>query len=133
MAEEPQARSTNRGWGRTLVFVYGILAFSASGRSTYQLIWHASEAPVPYALSGFAAAVYIVATFTLATGRRRIATAAVFTEMLGVLIVGATVHESNPHKATVWSDFGGGYGYIPLVLPFVGLWWLYRTRPTAAA
>jgi len=34
-----------------------------------------------------------------------------------------------PHDfkdATVWSDFGAGYGFIPLVLPFVGLWWLVR-------
>jgi len=27
----------------------------------------------------------------------------------------------------VWSDFGRGYVFIPLVLPFVGLWWLRRT------
>jgi len=24
--------------------------------------------------------------------------------------------------------FGRGYGFIPLVLPIVGLWWLQRTR-----
>jgi hypothetical protein len=28
--------------------------------------------------------------------------------------------------ATVWSDFGQGYGYVPLILPIVGLWWLLR-------
>ena len=27
---------------------------------------------------------------------------------------------------TVWSDYGIGYGFVPLVLPFVGLWWLLR-------
>jgi hypothetical protein len=26
----------------------------------------------------------------------------------------------------VWSDYGNGYGFVPLVLPFVGLWWLWR-------
>jgi hypothetical protein len=31
-------------------------------------------------------------------------------------------------KATVWTSFGSGYGFIPLVLPFVGLWWLRHTR-----
>ena len=29
-------------------------------------------------------------------------------------------------KASVWSDYGNGYGFVPLVLPFVGLWWLWR-------
>ncbi len=28
---------------------------------------------------------------------------------------------------TVWSGFGEGYGFVPLVLPLVGLWWLRRT------
>jgi hypothetical protein len=29
--------------------------------------------------------------------------------------------------------FGQGYGYVPLVLPLVGLWWLYRHRAAADA
>jgi hypothetical protein len=28
----------------------------------------------------------------------------------------------------VWSGFGAGYGYVPLVLPFLGLWWLWHGR-----
>jgi hypothetical protein len=28
---------------------------------------------------------------------------------------------------TVWSSFGAGYGYVPLVLPVLGLLWLRRT------
>jgi hypothetical protein len=27
----------------------------------------------------------------------------------------------------VWSVYGRGYGFVPLVLPLVGLWWLRRT------
>ena len=30
--------------------------------------------------------------------------------------------------ATVWSDYGAGYGWLPLVLPFVGIAWLWHTR-----
>ena len=30
--------------------------------------------------------------------------------------------------ATVWSDFGAGYGFVPLVLPCVGLAWILRSR-----
>ena len=76
----------------------------------------------------FAAVVYIVATYALATGRRQLALVAVGTELVGVLVVGATsllVPEEFP-DATVWSEFGAGYGFVPLVLPLVGLWWLLR-------
>ena len=31
---------------------------------------------------------------------------------------------------TVWSHFGQGYGFLPLVLPFAGLAWLRANRPT---
>ncbi len=119
---------TGRGFGRVLVFVYGVFAVAATGRSTLQLATEASEAPVPYSLSAFAAVVYIVATYALAAGRRRLALAAVGTELAGVLVVGLTsllVPEEFP-DATVWSEFGAGYGYVPLVLPLVGLWWLLR-------
>ena len=77
---------------------------------------------MPYALSAVAAVVYIVATFALATDRRRLALVAVGIELVGVLVVGLTsllLPEDYP-DATVWSDFGAGYGYVPLVLPVVG-------------
>ncbi len=121
--------ATGRGFGRVLVFVYGIFALSATGRSTVQLATKAGDAPFPYALSAFAAVVYIIATWALATGRRRIAFVAVGIELVGVLVVGLTsvLWPQDYPDATVWSDFGVGYGYVPLVLPFVGLWWLLRT------
>jgi hypothetical protein len=28
----------------------------------------------------------------------------------------------------VWSYFGLGYGYAPVVLPILGLWWAWETR-----
>ena len=30
---------------------------------------------------------------------------------------------------TVWSRFGSGYGWVPAVLPLLGLAWLWHTRP----
>jgi hypothetical protein len=125
---EHAPRATGAGFGRVLVFVYGIFALSATGRSTVQLATKASEAPVPYALSAFAAVVYVVATWALATDRRTLALAAVGIELAGVLLVGVTSTwwpEDYP-DATVWSDFGSGYGFVPLVLPAVGLWWVLR-------
>ena len=114
--------------GRTLVFVYGIFAFAATGRSSLQLSEAAPKLPVPYLLSALAALIYLVATYALATDRRRLALTAVTVELVGVLVVGATsvVLPSDYHEKTVWSQFGAGYGYVPLVLPLVGLWWLLR-------
>lgn len=123
------ASGTGHGFGRILVFVYGVFALSATGRSSAQLATKASEAPLAYGLSAFAAVVYIVATWALATDRRRIALVAVLIELVGVLGVGFTseLWPQDFGDATVWSDFGVGYGYVPLVLPFVGLWWLGRS------
>jgi hypothetical protein len=123
---------TGHGFGRVLVFVYGIFALAATGRSSVQLATKASEAPLPYALSALAGVVYIVATYALATGRRSLALATVGIELVGVLTVGVTslVLPQDYPDATVWSDFGAGYGYVPLVLPMVGLWWLLRGSRT---
>ena len=52
---------------------------------------------------------------------------------VGVLVVGAlTVADAALFPdATVWSDFGAGYGFVPLALPFIGLaWLLHQRRPT---
>lgn len=119
---------TGHGVGRVLVFVYGIFALAATGRSSLQLATKAAEAPVPYTLSAVAGVVYVVATYALATGRRRLALGAVSFELVGVLGVGTTslAFPQDYPDATVWSDFGSGYGYVPLLLPFVGLWWLRR-------
>jgi hypothetical protein len=127
--------STGAGFGRVLVFVYGVFALSATGRSTVQLLTKAGEAPVPYALSAFAALVYIVATWALATDRRTLALVAVGIELVGVVTVGlvSLVWSEHFEDATVWSDFGSGYGYVPLVLPVVGLWWILRGSRGRAA
>lgn len=125
------ARSTGTGFGRVLVFVYGVLAFAASGRASFELTTKFNDAPFPYALSIVAAAVYVVATWALATDRRRVALATVSFELVGVLAVGfgsLLVTDKFP-QASVWSDFGAGYGWVPLVLPMVGLWWLLRPLP----
>lgn len=120
--------ATGAGFGRVLVFVYGILAFAASGRASFELVSKFDEAPVPYALSAVAALVYLIATWAIATDHRRLALGAVSFELVGVLGVGlaSLFWESKFPEASVWSDFGNGYGYVPLVLPVLGLWWLLR-------
>jgi hypothetical protein len=112
------------------VAVYAVFALAASARSIFQLATKADEAPVAYALSALAGVVYVVATFALATDRRRLATAAIGFELVGVITVGvlSLVDGSLFPDETVWSDFGAGYVFIPLVLPFVGLWWVREAR-----
>lgn len=128
-APGPQRR-ISRGFGRVLIVVYGVFAVSALARASVQIVRDFSEAPVAYALSAFAAAVYVVATVALARDARTVATVAVLIELVGVVAVGAlslAAEESFPRE-TVWSGFGRGYGFVPLVLPIVGLWWLWHTR-----
>jgi hypothetical protein len=117
--------STRTGLGRVLVFVYGLFALSATARALVQLGTQASTAPVAYALSLFSGVVYIVATWALATDRRRVAAATIAVELTGVLVIGTLSHPSDLDRASVWSDYGNGYGFVPLVLPLVGLWWLW--------
>lgn len=118
--------------------MYAVFALSATGRSSVQLATKADEAPIPYALSALAALVYIAATVGLARSgprSRRVAWAAVLVELFGVLVVGA-VSVARPgwfDDATVWSEFGGGYGYLPVVLPVLGVAWLLHTRPRGQA
>jgi hypothetical protein len=121
---------TQHGFGRALVAVYAVFTVAATARSIYQLVTKADEAPVAYALSAFAGVVYGLATWALATSNRRIATSAIGFELVGVLGIGALslLDADLFPDETVWSGFGSGYGYVPLVLPFIGLWWLRRTR-----
>ena len=124
---------TNQGLGRVLVLVYAVFALSATGRSSVQLMEKAGEAPLAYALSAVAAVVYCVATYCLAKpgpATTRLAWVAVSVELLGVLVVG-TLTVADPElfpDDTVWSTYGSGYGYVPAVLPFLGLAWLWHVR-----
>ncbi len=116
-----------------LIIVYGILALAATGRSVYEIIAKFDQAPVAYTLSALAAVVYIVATVALiAPGRfwYRVAWATISFELVGVLTVG-TLSIFLPDlfaKASVWSWYGMGYLFIPLVLPVLGMLWLRRNR-----
>ena len=128
-----QVRRTNTGAGRALVAVYGVFALAATARAGVQLATRFGEAPLAYLLSAAAGVIYIIATITLARGTatsRRVAIVAIGIELIGVLTVG-TLSVVDPEafpRATVWSVYGIGYGFVPLVLPVLGLLWLRRTR-----
>jgi hypothetical protein len=126
-----QPASTRTGPGRLLVAVYALFALSACARAGVQIATKFSHAPVAYLLSAFAGAVYIIATVTLAVGSppaRRIAVLSCSIELAGVLAVGtwSLADRASFPDATVWSGYGSGYGFVPLVLPVLGLLWLRR-------
>lgn len=130
MTERESTGWVGSGPGRLLVAVYGIFAVAASSRAGLQLLTRFDEAPAAYLLSALAAVVYAVATVALARSQRRLALLACGFELAGVLVVG-TVSRLLPDAfpdETVWSSYGAGYGFIPLVLPVLGLLRLRRTR-----
>lgn len=131
------------GIGRALVAVYAILALAALGRSSFQILTRFEDAPIAYSLSAVAAVVYVVATLALALGWDRVAWVTISFELAGVLVVG-TISVLAPGVlgldavtpfgggATVWSVFGAGYLFVPLVLPVLGILWLRRRARTGA-
>lgn len=116
-----------------LVAAYGLLALAATGRSVFQVLSEFDKAPLAYSLTALAALIYILATVSLiapGTTWYRIAWVTISFELLFVLTVGTlTIFDANlfPEK-TVWSYYGRGYAFVPLVLPVLGLIWLSRTR-----
>ena len=131
-------RKTATGPGRVLVAVYAIFALAATSRAGVQIGTKFHEAPLAYVLSAFAAVVYILATVALArVGETwwRVALAACSVELLGVLTIGtlSIVDAAAFRHPTVWSVYGEGYLFIPLVLPVIGLYWLRRTAPAKQA
>lgn len=132
---DPLPPTRRSGPGRVLVGIYALFTVAAGSRATVQIIDRFHEAPLAYTLSAFSAAVYALATVMLARRGRtsyRIAVASCTVELLGVLIIGTAslIDPAAFPDATVWSVYGRGYLFIPLVLPVAGLLWLRRTRPS---
>jgi uncharacterized metal-binding protein len=124
--------ATRSGPGRALIAVYALFALAATARSAVQLATKFDKAPLAYLLSALAAVIYIVATVCFARASRtsrRVAVVSCTVELVGVLAVGtaSVLDKAAFPDATVWSLFGGGYGYVPVVLPILGLLWLRRS------
>lgn len=130
--------NTSLGIGRLLIAAYAVLALAATGRAGYELVAKFDQAPLPYALSAASALIYILATIALAKPTpswRRVAYVAVIIELTGVLVIGLAsfmwpdffMYEGKQVR-TVWSYFGIAYGWVPIVLPILGLIWLGKSK-----
>ncbi|AZM52205.1 hypothetical protein DMA15_06055 [Streptomyces sp. WAC 01529] len=126
------------GPGILLLWLYGVMVVGAVSRSAVQIATDFHKAPLAYSLSALAGLVYGFITYSLVRGgetARRAALVCCAAELVGVLAVGAwTLAEPSAFPdATVWSDFGMGYLFIPVILPVTAIFWLVRARRAAAA
>ncbi|GAA4927224.1 hypothetical protein GCM10023237_56120 [Streptomyces coeruleoprunus] len=126
-----------KGPGILLVWLYGVMSVGAVSRSVYQIATEFDRAPLPYSLSAVAAVVYVFITYTLVRGgetARRAALLCCAAELVGVVAVGAwsVIEPTAFPDTTVWSKFGYGYVFIPVLLPVTGILWLRGARDRAA-
>lgn len=137
MTRSGEAEVTRRklvgGPGILLVWLYGVMVVGAVSRSAVQISTDFHKAPLAYTLSALAGLVYGFITYSLVRGgekARRAALVCCAAELVGVLAVGTwtLVEPSAFPDATVWSDFGMGYLFIPVILPVTAIFWLNKAR-----
>ena len=115
--------------GYLLGVSYPVLAFSAAGRSIYQLFIKVdfSNEIGPWT-SFFAACCYLAATLGF-TYRRPwtwwLSLVVLGVESAGTLIIGLlSVLEPEMIGSSVWRLFGIDFAFLPLMQPFAGIAWL---------
>lgn len=124
------------GPGLLLVWLYGVMVVGAVSRSAFQISTEFDRAPLAYSLSAVAALAYAFITYSLVRGGDRARRAALIccaAELAGVLAVGTwtLVRPESFPDTTVWSQFGMGYLFIPVILPITGMLWLRKRRDAA--
>lgn len=116
-----------------MIGIYTLFAVAACSRAGWQMATEFEAAPLAYSLSALAGLIYLVAAVGIARRDRAshlVAWISCSVELAGVVVVGAfsLIRPDLFPQATVWSHFGSGYLFIPLVLPILGLAWLRRVR-----
>lgn len=133
VAPSASEKEVRTGPHKVLLAFYAIFWLAAGARSAVQLATAADRAPVAYSLSAVAACTYAagwVAIRRASVGRTGFASVMLWVELFGVFCVGtlSLVHTAWFPDASVWSDYGIGYGFVPAVLPIAGLYWLRRQK-----
>jgi hypothetical protein len=130
---KPEKTRLISGPGTLLVWLYGVMVVGAVSRSVFQISTEFDKAPLAYSLSAVAGVVYGFITYSLVRGgetARKAALVCCAAELAGVLTVGTwtLVEPSAFPDATVWSDYGMGYLFIPVLLPLSAIYWLRKAR-----
>ena len=131
------AGDRRHGPGRVILALYLVFVIGTVSRSAAQISTRFDQAPLAYSLSAVAALVYVVALVSLSLRGRSawwVSLVALSVELTGVLVVGTWSYLAPAMfpDQTVWSHYGQGYLFIPLVLPVAGLWWLLSARGARA-
>jgi hypothetical protein len=130
---DPGSSQPRSGPHKVLLAFYALFTLAAGARAAVQLATDAGRAPVAYALSAVAAVTYALGWYAIreaSAGHTGFASVMLWVELGGVLTVGTlslAVPEWFP-DASVWSEYGIGYGFVPAVLPVAGLLWLRRQK-----
>jgi integral membrane protein len=138
MTEPALPAGSRSGAHQVLLLVYALFTLAAGARAIVQLTTKADEAPIAYSLSLLAAVTYAlgwVAIRRASEGHTAFASRMLWIELAGVLTVGTLsllVRDWFP-DASVWSDYGIDYGFVPVVLPVAGLLWLRAQDPERKA
>ncbi|HHT40100.1 MAG TPA: hypothetical protein GX000_00420 [Actinomyces sp.] len=137
-ANEPRPASDNRGTsyggGRILMGVFWVVSAYLTFTSLADFFNNQDQPLGPRLISVLAALGYVLAASALTHNGRRmrmIGWVALIVELGGVLITGLLglgIEEIGAIR-NVWADFGANYYYVPLVLPILGLIWMWFTNP----
>lgn len=113
-----------------LIVVYSILGLAAAGRATVQILEQFSDAPVAYTLSAVSAALYVLIAVALWRRWHTVALIGSSVELAGVLVVGTLgiIDSGLWPDETVWTGYGSGYGWVPVLLPLAALFFLIKGR-----
>lgn len=127
-----------RGPHLVLMALYALFILASGSRAIVQIATKFHVAPFAYTLSAVAGVTYIVGWFAIrraAHGKPRLAEVMLWVELGGVAVIGtlSLVKKDWFPDASVWSDYGGGYGWVPAALPIVALLWLHRTHEKSPA
>ncbi|GAQ58517.1 hypothetical protein [Streptomyces acidiscabies] len=130
-ADVVSGRRLISGPGMLLVWFYGVMVVGAVSRSVYQIATEFDRAPLAYSLSAVAGGVYGFITYSLVRGgeaARKAAQVCCAAELAGVVVVGTwtLLDQAAFPDSTVWSDYGMGYVFIPVLLPVSALYWLRK-------
>ena len=118
--------------GYLLGISYPLLAFSATGRSVYQLFFKTDLTTAVGPLTSlFAAICYLAATLGF-TYRRPwtwwLSLCVLGIESIGTLVTGVlSVLQPDLIGSSVWRLFGIDFAFLPLVQPIAGIVWLAWT------
>ncbi len=115
--------------GYVLAVSYPLLAFSAAGRSVYQLFFKAGIAfETGPLLSAFAGLCYLLAAFGFAFRRPWtwiLSLTVLVIESFGTVLVGTlSIVAPDLVGRSVWRLYGVDFAFFPLVQPFLGIVWL---------